>query len=107
MPADPTRPDGYAMDRNHLHIWPRHNFMLIGLPNKVSQRLWMTGCSPGCQVARSRLMVSSGWLIHVDAVRPLHVPRDDTDEGRSGYILQRQFPDSSCYRWGEAVTGRL
>ncbi|WVQ71023.1 kynurenine 3-monooxygenase [Cryptococcus sp. DSM 104548] len=34
MPADPSRPGGYAMDKNHLHIWPRHAFMLIGLPNK-------------------------------------------------------------------------
>jgi kynurenine 3-monooxygenase len=38
MPPDPTKPGGYAMDANHLHIWPRHSFMLIGLPNKVSFR---------------------------------------------------------------------
>ncbi|KAJ1983658.1 kynurenine 3-monooxygenase, mitochondrial precursor [Dimargaris verticillata] len=24
----------YAMDPNHLHIWPRHTFMMIALPNK-------------------------------------------------------------------------
>lgn len=36
MPPDATKPGGYAMDANHLHIWPRHSFMLIGLPNKVS-----------------------------------------------------------------------
>ena len=35
MPADPTKPGGFAIDPNHLHIWPRHDFMLIGLPNKV------------------------------------------------------------------------
>ncbi|ODO07320.1 kynurenine 3-monooxygenase [Cryptococcus wingfieldii CBS 7118] len=34
MPADSSRPEGFAMDKNHLHIWPRHAFMLIGLPNK-------------------------------------------------------------------------
>ncbi|WVR05750.1 kynurenine 3-monooxygenase [Kwoniella sp. DSM 27419] len=34
MPADPTKPGGYAIDKNHLHIWPRHSFMLIGLPNQ-------------------------------------------------------------------------
>ncbi|WWD17975.1 kynurenine 3-monooxygenase [Kwoniella shandongensis] len=34
MPADPSKPGGYAIDKNHLHIWPRHAFMLIGLPNK-------------------------------------------------------------------------
>lgn len=37
MPADAKKPEGFAMDKNHLHIWPRHAFMLIGLPNKVSQ----------------------------------------------------------------------
>ena len=35
MPADPSKPEGFGIDKNHLHIWPRHNFMLIGLPNKV------------------------------------------------------------------------
>jgi kynurenine 3-monooxygenase len=25
----------YLLDPNHLHIWPRHSFMLIALPNKV------------------------------------------------------------------------
>ena len=25
----------FALDPNHLHIWPRHSFMLMGLPNKV------------------------------------------------------------------------
>ncbi|KZV79647.1 hypothetical protein EXIGLDRAFT_756833, partial [Exidia glandulosa HHB12029] len=24
----------FKMDPNHLHIWPRHSFMLIALPNK-------------------------------------------------------------------------
>lgn len=36
MPSNPALPGGYAMNKNHLHIWPRHAFMLIGLPNKVS-----------------------------------------------------------------------
>jgi len=34
MPADPSKPGGFAIDKNHLHIWPRHAFMLIALPNK-------------------------------------------------------------------------
>lgn len=25
----------FALDPNHLHIWPRHSFMLMGLPNQV------------------------------------------------------------------------
>lgn len=26
----------FLIDPNHLHIWPRHSFMLIALPNKAS-----------------------------------------------------------------------
>lgn len=26
----------FLLDPNHLHIWPRHSFMLIALPNKVN-----------------------------------------------------------------------
>ena len=29
----------FLLDPNHLHIWPRHSFMLIALPNKVSRLL--------------------------------------------------------------------
>lgn len=28
----------FLLDPNHLHIWPRHSFMLIALPNKVRIR---------------------------------------------------------------------
>jgi kynurenine 3-monooxygenase len=31
----PTADGEYAMDSNHLHIWPRQTFMMIALPNKV------------------------------------------------------------------------
>lgn len=31
----------YLLDPNHLHIWPRHSFMLIALPNKVSSHLFL------------------------------------------------------------------
>ncbi|BEJ16773.1 hypothetical protein CspHIS471_0601740 [Cutaneotrichosporon sp. HIS471] len=34
MAADPSKPGGFSMPPNHLHIWPRHKFMLIALPNK-------------------------------------------------------------------------
>jgi kynurenine 3-monooxygenase len=34
MPASKTAKGGFAIDSNHLHIWPRHAFMLIGLPNR-------------------------------------------------------------------------
>ena len=40
MPAGPSAQDGgdptFLLDPNHLHIWPRHSFMLIALPNQVS-----------------------------------------------------------------------
>ena len=38
MPAatDASGEPAFKMDPNHLHIWPRHSFMLIALPNKVS-----------------------------------------------------------------------
>ena len=39
MPAGPSEVPGgeptYLLDPNHLHIWPRHSFMLIALPNQV------------------------------------------------------------------------
>lgn len=37
MPAgkDPKGDPIFLLDPNHLHIWPRHSFMLIALPNKV------------------------------------------------------------------------
>ncbi|KAH9951920.1 FAD/NAD-P-binding domain-containing protein [Amylocystis lapponica] len=38
MPAGPPTSIGgdptFLLDPNHLHIWPRHTFMLIALPNK-------------------------------------------------------------------------
>ncbi|KAI0780809.1 FAD/NAD-P-binding domain-containing protein [Trametes elegans] len=38
MPAGPPQEPGgdptFLLDPNHLHIWPRHTFMLIALPNK-------------------------------------------------------------------------
>jgi hypothetical protein len=37
MPAgrDHNGEPTFLLDPNHLHIWPRHSFMLIALPNKV------------------------------------------------------------------------
>lgn len=39
MPAGPpaaaSDEPSFLLDPNHLHIWPRHTFMLIALPNKV------------------------------------------------------------------------
>jgi kynurenine 3-monooxygenase len=32
-PADSDRGDWFAIEKNALHIWPRHKFMMIALPN--------------------------------------------------------------------------
>lgn len=42
MPAAHGEDGGeiFALDPNHLHIWPRHSFMLMGLPNKVRRLLY-------------------------------------------------------------------
>ena len=31
----PTKDGKFAMSPGHLHIWPRHTFMMIALPNTV------------------------------------------------------------------------
>ena len=40
MPAGPLLHGSptFMIDPHHLHIWPRHSFMLIALPNKVYSR---------------------------------------------------------------------
>ena len=42
MPAgkDPKGDPIFLLDPNHLHIWPRHSFMLIALPNKVRSNIY-------------------------------------------------------------------
>lgn len=46
MPAGVDDASGeldFQLDQNHLHIWPRHSFMLIALPNKASSfRLFLS-----------------------------------------------------------------
>jgi kynurenine 3-monooxygenase len=33
----------YAMDPNHLHIWPRHKFLITAIPDKVKTIKTPTG----------------------------------------------------------------
>ena len=49
----------FLLDPNHLHIWPRHSFMLIALPNKVN----------ACHLGFSRLPAHS-----VSRTSPSHAP---------------------------------
>ena len=32
----------FAMEKNYLHIWPRNEFMMIGLPNTEDQSFVVT-----------------------------------------------------------------
>lgn len=32
-----TGETAFQIDPNHLHIWPRHSYMMIALPNLVSK----------------------------------------------------------------------
>lgn len=44
----PTETGDYAMDPHHLHIWPRHTFMMIALPNRdksFTVTLFMPWCN--------------------------------------------------------------
>ena len=34
IPPSEDANNKFSIDANHLHIWPRHNFMLIALANK-------------------------------------------------------------------------
>ena len=36
----------FPLDPNYLHIWPRHSFMLIALPNKVKKSLYSVNPYP-------------------------------------------------------------
>lgn len=39
-PQDPSGEPTFLLDPSHLHIWPRHSFMLIALPNQVRLTLF-------------------------------------------------------------------
>jgi kynurenine 3-monooxygenase len=78
----------FRMDPNHLHIWPRHSFMLIALPNKASS-------GPALFVARmlTRLSLRTRAL-PAHCLRPLkrstsyHLPREKS----AGHGFRRNFP---------------
>lgn len=67
----------FAIDPNHLHIWPRHSFMLIALPNKVS--------------AHSRIIARIYQLLIIYA----SYLRRRTNPSRARYSLQLQSSTSS------------
>jgi kynurenine 3-monooxygenase len=61
----PPASDGsFAIDANHLHIWPRHSFMLIGLPNQVRSQVRTMEMLP----LTGWHIVTTGFFIHSDTV---------------------------------------
>ena len=68
MPPGPPKEAGgdptFLLDPNHLHIWPRHTFMLIALPNKVK---WSELLLP-CPMADSPL-ARVGQDVHLHRLR--------------------------------------
>lgn len=53
MPAamDASGMPTYPIDPNYLHIWPRHSFMLIALPNKHDKSFTCTLFAPSTTLA--------------------------------------------------------
>lgn len=60
----------YALDPNHLHIWPRHSFMLIALPNKAC--LLIICGRGGRKLTDPCLIQFTGQIIHLYPVRSHH-----------------------------------
>lgn len=56
----------FLLDPNHLHIWPRHSFMLIALPNKVS-----------CLPQHNTFLSASCIVLHTGQVVYFHVIRSN------------------------------
>jgi len=67
----PTADGQFRMDGRHLHIWPRHTFMMIALPNKVSPLT--VRCARGCgrnthiPFVRHGKPAATGPLVHMYA----------------------------------------
>jgi kynurenine 3-monooxygenase len=84
----------FAMAPNHLHIWPRHRFMLIALPNKVRMRVRSISRRPAY---RSPLL-SSCHLQNCSFTCTLFMPTEDMeairDEGQLMSLFRTFFPDS-------------
>jgi 2-polyprenyl-6-methoxyphenol hydroxylase-like FAD-dependent oxidoreductase len=52
----PAAPNGSPLlSPNYLHIWPRHDYMLIALPNQVSRRSRNCCCRPTSTFSLQRI----------------------------------------------------
>lgn len=54
----------FLLDPNHLHIWPRHSFMLIALPNKVR-----SPCIPSILFTHLAALDFPGQILYVYLIR--------------------------------------
>jgi hypothetical protein len=100
----------FKMDPGHLHIWPRHSFMLIALPNKVS----LLPGLPRCLIQNGAVLLTNCPLftLHRIAHLPLLYSRLRTfltvwKRHRNSLVgLMVSFQTHCNYRTGEFITRR-
>lgn len=79
----------FLIDPNHLHIWPRHSFMLIALPNKVRGRIGLLFIEPGANATWGHPL---GLLLHLYPIRPDSRPRPPPHAFRDPCLVQPLLP---------------
>ena len=78
----------FALDPNHLHIWPRHSFMLMALPNQVRPLPARSPSFP--QPRRARDLI--GQILYVHPLRPNRRLCADHQPGPVRALDERPFP---------------
>lgn len=102
MPAGPkgvNEEPTFLLDPNHLHIWPRSEYMLIALPNKVSSPfLWLVTVLffLRCSETLSLLTSTSSWFVgrnfHMYFICPLKRPRQVGQLGENTQMVHGKLP---------------
>lgn len=87
------RPDGsmgYAIDPvNALHIWPRHEYMMIALPNPDKRCVWALGLA--CATLGTHIRVDA--QLHVHSVCPVrHSGGFGQAPGAGGGVVRSPIP---------------
>jgi kynurenine 3-monooxygenase len=93
----PPAPDGgFLLEKNALHIWPRHKFMMIALPNfdgSFTCTLFLAKGGDGG--SGERVSVGEGDTLHAAPVSVVDPGFDQiTDTAASIDFFQTQFPDA-------------
>jgi kynurenine 3-monooxygenase len=93
--------DAFAIEKNALHIWPRHKFMMIALPNfdgsfTCTLFLAHTGGNPSSSEGALQRDGGSGTLPTARVSAPNSEPSFDrlTDERAVAEFFQSEFPDA-------------